>query len=115
MMNVSRESLICDFAETYHIYSFEGLPLTLVATLACGLGANSRIAQKMADSKYRFNEMLLAAITDRLTILLWAQTEDAKKGKKPKLLLDDESAEVQGFDTADAFERMRNKLLKGEN
>lgn len=114
MMTVSRESLICDFAETYHIYTFEGLPLQTVATLACGLGNNSRIAQKMAGTRYRFEEMLMAAITDRLTILIWAQTEDAKKGKKPKLLLDDESAEVQGFDTADAFERMRNKLLKGD-
>lgn len=114
MIKVDKDAVICDFAETYHIYNIWELPLKYVATLACGLGNNSRIAQKIAGSKFRFNEMLLAAIADRLTIMIWSQTEDARKGKKPKLLLDDEANEIQGFDSADAFERMRQRLLKGD-
>lgn len=34
MLNLSEDALICDFAETYHIYDYRSLPLRLVATLA---------------------------------------------------------------------------------
>ena len=43
MLKVDKDAVICDFAETYHIYNIWELPLKNVATLACGLGNNSEL------------------------------------------------------------------------
>ena len=43
MMAVNRDALICDLAETYGILDCQALPALLLATLSCGLRADSRI------------------------------------------------------------------------
>ena len=70
MVREDEDALICDFAETYHIYNWRDLPLTTAAVLARGLGSNSRIVQKAAGQNASNGEILLAAIADRLGILL---------------------------------------------
>ena len=36
------DALVCDMAETYHIFDYRALPLFLAARLACGLREDSR-------------------------------------------------------------------------
>ena len=49
MINLSEYALICDFAETYHIFDYRSLPVKLAATLSAGLRDDSRSKMIMAD------------------------------------------------------------------
>lgn len=110
MINLDEDALICDFAETYHIYDYRALPLKYVAVLACGLRDNSRIKLKMADIRIDTKEMLLATIADRLSVRIWQSSEDGQKGRNmPKSMLDSllnvkrDNSNVTSFDTVDDF------------
>ena len=48
MIRFDEDALICDLAETYHIYDYRSLPVKLVATLSAGLRDDSRIKLKAA-------------------------------------------------------------------
>lgn len=50
MISIDRDALLCDLAETYHIYSMRGLPARTLAVLAFGLRADSRIISIMRKS-----------------------------------------------------------------
>ena len=110
MLQCDRDALLCDFAETYHIYSFTGLPVRTLAALASGLRGDSRIRMKMSGAKISLRDALAAAILDRLTWLQWAQSKDAQKGENyPKsvlsaLLEDDKKEAESGFADAADFE-----------
>ena len=82
MIAVDENALICDFAETYHVFNYRELPLKTAAILASGLRDESRIKMKMAGAKITPERMLSAAIVDRLGLLIWLQTKRRKKGKK---------------------------------
>lgn len=112
-----RDELECDFAEFYHVLNFEALPLRKVATLSFGLPQNSRTMRKAAGAKLTTEETLLAAAVDRLSILTWQNTEDARHGRnRPKSILselnkkDEEKAVT--FSTAEEFEAARNAILQ---
>lgn len=116
MYNLDKEALICDLAETYHIYDFESLPLRKIAIFAKGLRENSRIRMKLSQSKFNVKESLLAGILDRLTLILYSKTKDAEKGRNyPKLLLDevDNKEDLQGFMSSEDFEKMRRRIIEG--
>lgn len=66
MIELDEDALICDFAETYHIYDFRGLSPIRAGVLACGLRDDSRIKMKMMGMKVPFDDMLLATIADKL-------------------------------------------------
>lgn len=107
------EEVICDLAETYHIYDYKGLPPSLVATLVVGLDSNSRIKRKLAKSKLTLEQSLFALIIDGINILIWQRTKDGSKGKnKPESLykklmnLDNKpKEELKSFKTIDEFEK----------
>lgn len=110
MIRQGRDELICDLAETYRIYSLQGLPARMLATLAVGLRDDSRIKMLMRGEKYPLSTLLSAATLDRLSLLLWAQTQDAQDGKnQPKSILsillgNTEDADLETFEDVDAFE-----------
>lgn len=119
MINLDEESLICDLAETYQIYDYERLPLQLVAVFSCGLRENSRIKMKLSQQTASIETMLLAGISDKLGILLWAQTKDGQKGKnrpisilEKVLNLPKKNKEEVAFASAEEFESTRNQLLR---
>lgn len=90
MIQVDEDALICDFAETYQILDYRRLPVQLAASLAVGLKPDSRMKMRMAGMKVPLDSILLAAIVDRLSLLVWAQTKDASMGRnKPQSLLAD--------------------------
>lgn len=120
MISAGREELICDLAETYHIYDMRSLSPERAAIFSCGLRNDSRIKMKLAELKYTISELLDVMIYDRLAWLCWAQTADARKGRnRPEPLLDilmdggDKEDEVVTFDSPEEFEYARIAALKG--
>lgn len=69
------DELICDFAETYHIYDWRGLPLNLAAILAGGLPEFSRSKMKLRGERATIDQLLLARICDLLADYFGAKTE----------------------------------------
>lgn len=121
MIYIDEEALICDLAETYQIYDYKQLPLSKVAVFSCGLREYSRIKMKMSNQTVSFETLLLAGISDKLSVLLWTKTKDAEKGKNlPKMIMDGllpykkemSTADTSIFDSSEDFERRRNELIK---
>lgn len=73
--------MICDLAETYHIFNYKDLHPETVAVLVLGLRDNSRVKMKLADTRLTLDQMLLAMIVDNLNFLSWTKTKSAQKGK----------------------------------
>ena len=116
MLKIDENALICDLAETYHIYDYRQLPPSMVAIFAIGLRDDSRIKMKLSNSKVPPNIMLLAGIIDKLNILIWQNTEDGRKGRnKPKSILDelyDKESEISAFASGKEFEAERQRLIR---
>lgn len=126
MVSVDKEALMCDLAETYHIFSIQELPARQVAMYAVGLRANSRIKLAMTGQKASNEEVLLAMIADRLSLLVWFKTKDGQDGtNRPKSMLalllgeektneDNKVGAFKRFKTGDDFLNYRKQLLGGE-
>lgn len=123
MLATDADALTCDMAETYGVLDWHTLPLPLAAVLAAGLRENSRIRMKMSGARADPETMLLASITDRVGLLVWQNTEDARHGRgcPPSvfnLLLGIESAQsgpVTGYATPEEYEAARARILGGEH
>ncbi len=120
MIATDEDALICDLAETYHIYDYRELTPDRVALFSIGLRENSRIKLKLNGKKYQLETILLADAVDRLSLLLWAKTKDAEKGRnKPKsiamqLLNIQKEREYEVYDTPEAFEAAMAKINSKE-
>lgn len=117
MIKVDENALICDLAETYHIFDYRQLPPSTVAIFCIGLRDDSRIKMKLSGSKVSPEILLLSGIVDRLSLLLWTKTEDAKKGlNKPKPILGhlyEKESEVSAFISGKEFEEERQRIIEG--
>lgn len=119
MIAIDEEALICDLAETYHIYDYKSLPLSRVAIFAVGLKGNSRIKMKMSGLKCPLDTLLLASVVDRLSVLVWQRTKDGADGRNrpesmlSRLLGTEDNRETEVFSTPEEFERRREEILKG--
>lgn len=117
MLATDEEALICDLAETYHIYDYKSLPLQRVAIFCIGLRKDSRIKRKLSGNKHSIETLLLASATDYLALIFWAQTEDGQKGiNKPNSIVDlllevAEEREIVGFNSAEEFEARKREIL----
>lgn len=113
MISLDRSALICDLAETYGILDWKAVPAATLALLAVGLRENSRIKMRLSGRNVPVEHLLLAAALDRLSTLVWFQTEDGEKGiNRPKsmvaILLGDTQetgGDVQSFETTEEFEQ----------
>lgn len=123
MISANRDALLCDMAETYGIYDFRALPVPVLATLAVGLREDSRIKMYMNGTKITRNETLLAAAVDRLSLLWWSKTEDARtNSNRPKsmisMLLGDQTGtdrNVEAFETGEEFESEWERITGGKH
>lgn len=120
MLARSEDALICDFAETYHVYDWRMLPIKTVATLACGLGDDSRIKMLISGTRYKTDTMLLAGIADRLSILAWQRTKDGQRGRnKPRMLIDEMTKKKQrenvAYSTPEEYLAAREKIVERIN
>lgn len=117
MIRADEDALICDFAETYQVFNYKGLPVKLAATLAAGLREDSRIKMALSDMKVSPDTLLLAAIADRLGIIVWQSTKDAEKGRnRPKSIIESlqpKQTDVSAFASGEDFIKAREEILKG--
>lgn len=117
MIKADEDCLICDLAETYHIFNYRELSVKTIATLSIGLRDDSRIKMKLSGQKLNLNESLQALIVDDLNFLVWAKTKDAQKNKnKPKsifkALTSTATQDLFGFDSVDDFMSERKRLME---
>ena len=88
MLRADRDALVCDLAETYGVLDYQSLPVQLVATLAAGLGDDSRSKMKLHGRKATRTETLLAAAVDRLSRIAWLLSFVCPhQGEPPKSVL----------------------------
>lgn len=119
MIKLDEDALICDLAETYHIYDYRQLPATKVAVFSFGLRDNSRIKKKLSNQPIDFDRLLLAGISDKLSYILWSKTKDGAKGRnKPKSILEmltdpKKQSNQLAFHSGEEFEQMRARILAG--
>ena len=117
MLNTDRDAVICDLAETYHVFDMGSLPARTVAILVCGLGRNSRIKQKLAGVNYTAELLIQAAILDQLRFLIWSKTKDAQHNRnKPesilqKIISQKKEKDVISFETGEDFDRAYNEII----
>lgn len=122
MIATDEDALICDLAETYHIYDYRALPPYRVAALACGLREDSRIKQQLTGRYYPPAGELLLLLYDRVNWLRWAKTRDGAKGEnypeslyaKCMGLVEEDTGSVMSFDSGDDFEEMLQRIKRGE-
>lgn len=119
MMATDEDALVCDFAETYHIYDFRQLPPAYAATLAAGLREDSRIRTAMGGLPVSMPIYLQMAQMDALNLLAWLNSSDGAEGiNRPKsvlLSLSGCSGEVQGFDSGEDFMKEWKRRTEGRN
>ena len=118
MIYLDEEALICDFAETYHIYDYRALLPYMAGVLACGLRPNARINLIRASQKVDTDTMLKATIADRLGVLIWQNTEDGQKGRNmPDSILrnmigeEKNNGDITIFNDGAEFEAYRAELI----
>lgn len=115
MIRLDEDALICDLAETYHVFDYRSLPLRLVATLSAGLRDNSRIKLKAAGAPVGLDTIILAAIADNLSMIRAGFSKDGRA--KPYLFTDaiygETKPKVRGFKSAADFEAAL-KRIRGE-
>lgn len=116
------DALVCDFAETYHVLDYRSLPARLAATLAAGLPDDSRSKKRLSDTSCSIETLLLALIADRLSYLVWFQTEDARKNRnRPNSIYESlvgkaeqKTGDIISFETREEFEAMWTAVTGGE-
>lgn len=110
------DELVCDMAETYHVFDLRALPVETLATLAVGLRENSRVKMKMAGIRYIPMEVVLSEFFDTYII---RNTPGEKRGSL-KLLSDalmnkgDQAARKNmAFRSGEDFMRVHAALFNG--
>lgn len=120
MIGAGEEELICDFAETYHIYDYKSLPASRVAILASGLREDSRIKMKMNGEKVRLTDILIAMNIDliaQLAYIIVGSTDEPPsileqlEGRKPE-----QKKSGDGIKTFESPEELKEKIkqIRGE-
>ncbi|MEA4965383.1 MAG: DUF5361 domain-containing protein [Oscillospiraceae bacterium] len=117
MVAADEDALICDLAEVYHIADYRALPIQYVATLACGLSPDSRIKMAVSGARARTDTILLAALVDRMSTLVWMNSKDGQKGQnRPAMILSDlygkHQQEITTFASGADFDAARAALVR---
>ena len=124
LLKESRNEIICDLAETYHIFDMKALPPSMVAVLVLGLRSDSRTVMKYQGIKETNHLLLLASISDSLLWIRWSMTKDGQNGKNmpesmtAKLIGQEEKqtekeSEIT-FSSGEEFKAYREKLIRGD-
>lgn len=119
MIRLNEDALICDLAETYHIFNYRDMPPRLVATLASGLGDDSRIKRLAGGQPASSEVMLLGGILDALHMLIYKLSDGSTA--PPVSIIDlmfgngeEPQKQCMSFESYEDFEAYRQKLIKKE-
>ena len=112
-------AIICDFLQYYHVIDYKELPLQKAAIAACGLPAESRTMKKILGRQYTSSELLQIMLIDEIRTLQYIYVK-SRAGKKKvvrpsslmdKLLKRESKSDITGYDTPEAFEAARKRIL----
>lgn len=115
MLGVDRDAVICDLAETYHVFDYKAIPVMTLATLCAGLHDDSRIKMRMMGLHRIAPSFALVRAADMLTVINYSLT--AKQGVKiPKLYQDimigkQKKKRTSGFSSIEEFEKARMRII----
>lgn len=114
------DSLICDLAETYHLFNYREQSPELVAVLCFGLRDDSRVKMTLGNSKITLEQILMSRMVDELSWLHWSKTKDgAKNRNRPpsvlKALIEEKKEETEVFLTADDFKKAWENIIDAEH
>lgn len=119
MIHTDENALICDLAETYHIFNYRELSPCLAATLSVGLDDDSRIKKKLRNVQSLPKYLVDAFIIDALNILIWQNSKDGSEGKNrpesfmKRVLGEENDSDYLSFASGEDFEKYRKELLNG--
>ena len=115
-MRECEDEMICDLAETYHMFNYKEYSPLLVGTLLVGLRDSSRVKMFLSGQKISLDRFLLARAVDELAFQSWTKTKDAQKNKhRPASILqtllgENKKEEYATFETMEEFQRMWNAI-----
>lgn len=118
MIREYESEMICDLAETYHVFNYRELPPKLTATLVSGLRANSRVKMSLTGMKIPVETTIQAMIYDAVSMILWMNSDDGRRNRnRPKSLVktlmeDPEPKEFQTFSSGAEFLKKREEILQ---
>lgn len=118
MLRVDEDAVLCDFAETYHIYDIYQLPCRYVSALAAGLRDDSRIRQKLSGLRVTPEVLALALCADAARTLVWFQTKDGRKGRnRPASVYslfsgETEKKNIRSYQSGEEFMAARDEILR---
>jgi hypothetical protein len=123
MIERSEDALICDLAETYHIYDMRSFKASYIAILAAGLREDSRVMMLFSGNKIRPSLLLQAASLDKLALLWWAETKDGQKNRnRPESVVESLTKENKQteeppivFESAEDFNKTREEMIRRIN
>lgn len=99
---------------------YKALPVHLTAALFAGLKADSRIKMRLSGMTVPLDLVLSAAAVDRLSLLVWAQSKDAEKGRnRPDSLISEllgegkRGGDICAFSSGEEFDAARKKMTEG--
>lgn len=106
---------MCDMAQTYGVFDWRALPLSMAATLAAGLGPGSRCEGARLGLRVPPRDFLAALAADRLALLLYryAKSDDCPPLLAPEWIEEQPVKETGAFETAEDFEAWRAQQFKG--
>ena len=106
---------MCDMAQTYGVFDWRALPLSMAATLAAGLGPGSRCEGARLGLRVPPRDFLAALAADRLALLLYryAQSDERPQLWSQVMIREQEIEETGAFETAEDFEAWRAQQFKG--
>lgn len=111
--------MICDLAETYHVFNYRELPVKLLATLVAGLRADSRTKMEINGAKAPTNTLIMALIFDKLNQWVWLNSKEGQKGHNPppslveKLTSEPKQSKIQSYDSGDDFDAAYQRIIGG--
>ena len=117
MLGTDRDALICDLAETYHIFSFDAVPIMTLAALCEGLHGDSRIKMKMAGLTPIDPTFMFVQLADTLTQYVYSMADGAKMPTLFNEIMTGKQKQkdnLKGFDTFEAFEEARKRIIGHE-
>lgn len=122
MILEDEDALVCDLAETYHIYNYRAMPPLFIATLAAGLRYDSRIIRKMAGESIEEERLTLFGILDCLRLLVWMNSEDGRHNRRRpesivQSILNKDRKQIakdrqRVFDSPEDFEKFRAEFFE---
>lgn len=116
MLSEDRDAVICDLAETYHIYDMAAVPVQTLATLCAGLRDDARIKMRFSEMQHIPDVFMMTRMADALTMILHILTGDKKEpalyqdivmGKRKK------QDDTEGFASPEEFLAARKRFING--